>query len=82
MSIVKDTSLFRSQAYINGEWVDADSGVSVPVTNPADGSTLISVPDMGADETVVPLKQPMPPCPPGRPGPPRTGQSSCVAGTN
>jgi succinate-semialdehyde dehydrogenase/glutarate-semialdehyde dehydrogenase len=51
MSIVKDSSLFRSQAYINGEWVDADSGDSVPVTNPADGSTLICVPDMGADET-------------------------------
>ncbi len=51
MSIVNDTSLFRSQAYINGEWVDADSGDSVPVTNPADGNTLISVPDMGAAET-------------------------------
>ena len=51
MSIVKDTSLFRSQAYINGEWVDADSGESVPVTNPADGQTLTTVPDMGADET-------------------------------
>lgn len=51
MSIVKDTSLFRSQAYINGEWVDADSGDSLPVTNPADGSTLITVPDMRAEET-------------------------------
>ncbi|MDH3400422.1 MAG: NAD-dependent succinate-semialdehyde dehydrogenase [Chromatiales bacterium] len=51
MSIVKDTSLFRSQAYINGEWVDADSGDNLPVTNPADGNTLIFVPDMGAAET-------------------------------
>ena len=51
MSIVKDTSLFRSQAFINGEWVNADSGESVPVTNPADGETLITVPDMGAEET-------------------------------
>jgi succinate-semialdehyde dehydrogenase/glutarate-semialdehyde dehydrogenase len=51
MSVVKDSKLFRDKAYINGEWVDADSGDSIPVTNPADGSVLGRVPDMGQDET-------------------------------
>ncbi|HJV84082.1 MAG TPA: NADP-dependent succinate-semialdehyde dehydrogenase [Noviherbaspirillum sp.] len=48
---LKDPSLLRQQAYINGKWCDADSGKSFPVTNPATGETIGSVPDMGADET-------------------------------
>ncbi|MCW8845471.1 MAG: NAD-dependent succinate-semialdehyde dehydrogenase [Gammaproteobacteria bacterium] len=51
MSVVKDSRLFRTQAYINGKWTDADSGQSIPVTNPADGSVLGTIPDMGAAET-------------------------------
>ncbi|TCO81034.1 succinate-semialdehyde dehydrogenase/glutarate-semialdehyde dehydrogenase [Plasticicumulans lactativorans] len=46
-----DPSLFRQQCYIGGEWVDADSGVSIAVTNPATGETLGRVPRMGAAET-------------------------------
>ena len=48
---LKDSSLFRQQCYINGEWVDADTGDTVDVTNPADGSVLGTVPKMGTDET-------------------------------
>ncbi|MEZ5477350.1 MAG: NADP-dependent succinate-semialdehyde dehydrogenase [Thiolinea sp.] len=48
---LKDNSLFRQQAYINGEWVDADSGETFEVTNPATGEVLGTVPMMGADET-------------------------------
>jgi len=48
---LKDPDLFRQQAFIDGAWVDADSGKAVPVTNPADGSTLGTVPNMGAAET-------------------------------
>ncbi|MCJ7557536.1 MAG: NAD-dependent succinate-semialdehyde dehydrogenase [Gammaproteobacteria bacterium] len=51
MSVVKDTSLFRTQAYINGKWVNADSGETKSVSNPADGSVLGTIPDMGAAET-------------------------------
>jgi len=51
MSVVSDPRLFRNQAYINGQWTDADSGSTVEVTNPADGTPLASVPDMGAAET-------------------------------
>ena len=48
---LNDPSLFRQQAYIEGEWCDADSGDTLAVTNPANGQTLGSVPKMGADET-------------------------------
>ena len=44
-------TLFRQQAYINGEWRDADSGGTFEVTNPANGEVLGTVPDMGAVET-------------------------------
>ncbi len=43
--------LFRQQAYINGKWLDAKSGKSFVVNNPANGLKLGSVPDMGAAET-------------------------------
>jgi succinate-semialdehyde dehydrogenase/glutarate-semialdehyde dehydrogenase len=43
--------LLRNQAYINGNWVDAKSGETFPVTNPADGSLLVEVPDQGVAET-------------------------------
>ena len=48
---LKDPSLFRQQAYINGEWCNADSGKTHAVTNPATGETIGSVPLMGAAET-------------------------------
>jgi succinate-semialdehyde dehydrogenase/glutarate-semialdehyde dehydrogenase len=48
---IKDKSLFRQQCYIDGEWVGADSGETVEVTNPADNSVLGTIPKMGADET-------------------------------
>jgi len=48
---LKDQSLFREQAYIDGRWVDADAGGRADVDNPADGSVLGSVPRMGASET-------------------------------
>jgi succinate-semialdehyde dehydrogenase/glutarate-semialdehyde dehydrogenase len=48
---LKDQSLFRQQCYIDGAWVDADSGETIPVTNPANGETLGNVPKMGEAET-------------------------------
>jgi succinate-semialdehyde dehydrogenase/glutarate-semialdehyde dehydrogenase len=41
----------RQRAFIGGEWVDAESGAAFPVTNPATGETLGTVPDMGVAET-------------------------------
>ncbi|CAI3925628.1 NADP-dependent succinate-semialdehyde dehydrogenase [Commensalibacter papalotli (ex Botero et al. 2024)] len=48
---LKNPSLFRQQCYINGQWLDADSGQTVNVTNPATNDVIGTVPKMGADET-------------------------------
>jgi len=44
-------ALFRSQAYIDGTWAEADDGDRFTVCNPADGSVLTSVPNQGVAET-------------------------------
>ncbi len=49
--ILKDSSLFRQQAFIDGAWCDADEGASFAVNNPATGALLGSVPDLGIAET-------------------------------
>jgi succinate-semialdehyde dehydrogenase/glutarate-semialdehyde dehydrogenase len=48
---LNDTELFHEQCYIDGQWVEADSGKSILVTNPATDEVLGTVPDMGAAET-------------------------------
>tara|TARA_R110002110_G_scaffold1761_8_gene7721 strand:- start:1299 stop:2765 length:1467 start_codon:yes stop_codon:yes gene_type:complete len=48
---ITDSSLLRSQAYIDGTWVSADSGKTYAVTNPATGETIVDAPRMGAAET-------------------------------
>ena len=48
---LKDPSLFRDRAYVDGTWVDADNGARVDVDNPATGEVIGSVPKMGAAET-------------------------------
>ncbi|MBC3474975.1 aldehyde dehydrogenase family protein, partial [Pseudomonas taiwanensis] len=48
---LQDPKLFRQQAYINGEWSDADSGKVIEVTNPATGKVIGTVPKMGGAET-------------------------------
>ena len=40
MMQLKDPSLLRQQAYLNGQWCNADNGETCPVTNPATGETL------------------------------------------
>jgi succinate-semialdehyde dehydrogenase/glutarate-semialdehyde dehydrogenase len=48
---LRDPSLFRQANCIDGKWVEADSGRTISVTNPATGETLGSVPAMSAAET-------------------------------
>jgi succinate-semialdehyde dehydrogenase/glutarate-semialdehyde dehydrogenase len=48
---LKDPSLLRQQAYIDGEWCDAFDKRTVDVINPATGETLGTVPHMGGNET-------------------------------
>ncbi len=48
---LKDPKLFRESAYIDGAWAEADSRARFEVRNPADGSLVGSVPNMGVSET-------------------------------
>jgi len=46
-----NSNLFRQQAYVDGTWIDADSGQTIEVYNPATGEVLGHVPKMGKVET-------------------------------
>ncbi len=46
-----DPGLLRDQAFIDGQWVDADSGETFVVTNPATGGALANVACCGGAET-------------------------------
>ncbi|QYG05146.1 MULTISPECIES: NADP-dependent succinate-semialdehyde dehydrogenase [unclassified Janthinobacterium] len=48
---LKDPTLLRHQAYVNGAWADADGGQTINVSNPATGEHIGTVPLMGAAET-------------------------------
>ena len=48
---LQDPTLLRTQCYLDGAWVDADSGKRFEVDNPATGNIIADVPDCGADET-------------------------------
>ena len=48
---LQDPGLLRQQAFLCGAWVDADSGATVTIRNPATGEEIAAVPDMGAAET-------------------------------
>ncbi len=48
---LKDKTLLRQQCYIGGEWIDADSGETIDVTNPATGEQIGTIPKMGSAET-------------------------------
>ena len=48
---LKDPSLFRQQAYVNGAWQGAANGETFEVRNPATGGLVGVVPAMGAAET-------------------------------
>ncbi|CAN7651387.1 NADP-dependent succinate-semialdehyde dehydrogenase [Pseudoduganella sp. LjRoot289] len=48
---LKDPTLLRQQAYIDGAWSDADNGKTHAVVNPANGEQIGTIPDCGAAET-------------------------------
>jgi succinate-semialdehyde dehydrogenase/glutarate-semialdehyde dehydrogenase len=48
---LKDSSLLRQSNLLDGQWIGADSGETVPVTNPANGAVIGTVPAMGTAET-------------------------------
>jgi len=48
---LQDPRLFRELAFIDGGWVAADSGATLPVRNPATAEKLGQIPNMAAAET-------------------------------
>jgi succinate-semialdehyde dehydrogenase/glutarate-semialdehyde dehydrogenase len=51
MKQLQDPNLLRQACYIDGTWAPADSGATLPVTNPATGERLGTIPAMGTAET-------------------------------
>ncbi|HEC14532.1 MAG TPA: NAD-dependent succinate-semialdehyde dehydrogenase, partial [Rhodospirillales bacterium] len=47
---LKDPGLFCRQCFIDGAWRNAEGGKTFDVINPADGSVIGSVPDLGRSE--------------------------------
>ncbi len=50
-AVLNDPDLLRTQAFVGGEWIDADDGARYPVTNPARGDVICEVADLGRTET-------------------------------
>lgn len=53
---LRDATLLKTQAYINGEWVNADDQKTIDVTNPANGEVVATVPNMGQTEAKAAVK--------------------------
>ena len=51
MLTLKDPTLLRQANYIDGKWVQADSGATLKVHNPSTGALVGEVPALGAAET-------------------------------
>lgn len=51
MEALKETQLYCPFAYIDGNWIAADSGEQIEVINPADGEVMGNVPRLGRAET-------------------------------
>ncbi len=51
MLTLKRPELLRSQSYVNGEWIDADSGDTLVVTNPSTGEAVLTIASLGTHET-------------------------------
>ncbi|HEU5442272.1 MAG TPA: aldehyde dehydrogenase family protein, partial [Steroidobacteraceae bacterium] len=47
---IKDPALLRTQAYVGGHWCAAESGGEIPVSNPASGERIGTVPNLRGAE--------------------------------
>ncbi len=51
MKSLRNPDLFRTRGLINGRWVNAESGATIDVINPATGESIGTIPDMSSNET-------------------------------
>jgi len=47
---LQDSSLLKTQAYIDGKWVNADDGTTFPVYNPANNDEIAAIANVGTTE--------------------------------
>jgi len=76
------TELLARQAYVGGEWIDADSGATFAVTNPATGELIAEVPRLGAAETRRAIEAAARAYPAWRHAPRRSARRCSGAGTS
>ena len=50
MSSLQGSPLFQQRGWVHGQWINAQSNATVPVTNPATGEEIGLIPNMGAAE--------------------------------
>lgn len=50
---LKDTKLFREDAYINGAWCRHEAGATTQVTNPASGEEIAQIAKLGRNEATA-----------------------------
>lgn len=50
MTSLQGRQLFQQRGLVNGQWIDAQSHDTVPVTNPATGEEIGVIPNMGTAE--------------------------------
>ncbi len=51
MMKLQDRTLLREACYVDGAWIAADGGATIPVHNPATGAQIGVIPGLGAAET-------------------------------
>lgn len=54
--LLKDPSLFKEAAFINGQWIKASSGTSFDVTNPATGELIAQVSNLEPKDAVLAIQ--------------------------
>jgi succinate-semialdehyde dehydrogenase/glutarate-semialdehyde dehydrogenase len=50
---LQDTALLRTEAYIDGAWVAAQSRQTFEVTNPSGGAVIVAIADCGAEDATA-----------------------------
>ncbi|PSK34193.1 Glutarate-semialdehyde dehydrogenase DavD [Elsinoe australis] len=53
---LKDQSLLKSQAYVNGKWVNAKSGQTFEVTDPATMKPIGTMPEMNKEDAEIAIR--------------------------
>ncbi|MFO0998151.1 MAG: NADP-dependent succinate-semialdehyde dehydrogenase [Alphaproteobacteria bacterium] len=48
---LNDPKLLRQKCYVDGQWIDSDSGQTIKVTNPVDHNAIGTIPRLGTNET-------------------------------